>query len=310
MAQQLELLDIQRDYIFKLVFGAERNKKVLISLLNAILKGDPQVHDIKILNPEIPKIFRKGKTVRLDIRADIGDEKYVDIEIQVAGALDASDRAVQYLAAMLTEHSKSKKHLKERLPEGTILDYRYPKVIGIWIFANTVTARRSAINKAQMTFEKNEVEDYEIMTKKARIIFIELPKFHPKKPSRQDMLNAWLAFLKDPNDSATHKVSEEIEDAFETLKVVSVNEKIRRTYQSILDKENDILIERSRAVQIARDEERAKAEVEKKELTEKAEAREKELKIETAKNALSMGLTVEQVAKITGLSTEEIQKLS
>ena len=270
MAQQLELLDIQSDYIFKLVFGAERNKKVLISLLNAILKGDPQVHDIEILNPEIPKILRKGKSIRLDVKADIGEEHFVDIEIQVAGMLDASDRAVQYLAAMMTEQSKSKKHLKEKLPEGRALDYRYPKVIGIWIFANNVTTRRSAINKAQMTFEKNELEDYEIMTKKARIIFIELPKFHPKKPNRQDMLNAWLAFLKDPNNSATHKVSEEIEDAYETLKVVSADKRVRRELQALLEKENDILIEKARAVQIARDEERAKAEAEKKELTEKA----------------------------------------
>ena len=60
---QLDLLNIQQDYIFKLVFGAERNKKVLISLLNAILKGDPQIRDIRILNPEIPKILRAGKSV-------------------------------------------------------------------------------------------------------------------------------------------------------------------------------------------------------------------------------------------------------
>ena len=47
------LLDIQSDYIFKRVFGVEKNKKLLISLINSILKGNPTVTDLEIRNTEI-----------------------------------------------------------------------------------------------------------------------------------------------------------------------------------------------------------------------------------------------------------------
>ncbi len=107
-SENTDLLDIKRDYIFKLVFGAEKHKRVLLSFLNAIFEGDPYVKDLRITNPEIPKIFKRGKGVRLDIKADIGEERFVDIEIQVAGIIDASDRALQYLAAMMVDNSKSK----------------------------------------------------------------------------------------------------------------------------------------------------------------------------------------------------------
>lgn len=52
------LLDIQSDYIFKRVFGIEKNKELLISLINSILKGNPQVTDIEIRNSEISKILK------------------------------------------------------------------------------------------------------------------------------------------------------------------------------------------------------------------------------------------------------------
>ena len=79
------------------------------------------------------------------------------------------------------------------------------------------------------------------------------------------------------------------------------------TYQAILNKENDILIEKARAVQIARDEAleegRAEGRVE-----GRAEGRE-EAKIETARKMLSDGLSIELIAKYSGLSIEELQKL-
>lgn len=316
------LLDIKSDYIFKLVFGDEKHKRILISLLNAILKGDPKVGDLKILNPEIPKILKKGKSVRLDVKADIGEEKYIDIEIQVAGRLEAADRAVQYLAHLMTEKSKTKKYLKEVLPEDATIDYSYPKVIGIWIFAENVTTQKSAVNKAQMTFEKNELDDYAIMTKKAQIVFIELPKFNPKKADRRDLLNAWLTFLRNPADEAAHEVSE-IEEAYEALKHVSADGKVRRTYQAIIDKENDIESAKVNAVKAAKAEGRAegmaegraegRAEGEKigeARGIEKERAKAHQEKIETAKRFLAMGLSVEQVILGTGLSIDEVKSLA
>ena len=79
----IQPLDISTDYIFKLVFGTEENKDVLISLLNAIFKGHPKVKSLQLMNSEISKILKNNKTIRLDVRADIGNQNYVDIYSQM-----------------------------------------------------------------------------------------------------------------------------------------------------------------------------------------------------------------------------------
>ena len=60
----MQLLDIKSDYIFKQVFGIEKNKDLLISLLNAILQGKPEIKSIELRNTDISKILQDNKTLR------------------------------------------------------------------------------------------------------------------------------------------------------------------------------------------------------------------------------------------------------
>jgi predicted transposase/invertase (TIGR01784 family) len=79
-----ELLKTSYDFVFKRVFGAESHKRVLVCLLNAILKGNPQIDSIELDNTEIPKESSDGKSVHLDIRAKTPEGLVVNIEIQCA----------------------------------------------------------------------------------------------------------------------------------------------------------------------------------------------------------------------------------
>jgi predicted transposase/invertase (TIGR01784 family) len=54
------LLDPKLDYIFKNIFGVEKNKSILISFLNALLKGNPKIRDIQLENTDIAKILSKN----------------------------------------------------------------------------------------------------------------------------------------------------------------------------------------------------------------------------------------------------------
>ncbi len=76
-----QLLDPKLDYTFKQIFGIEESKPQLLSLLNAILKGEPTIKDLVLKNTEINKILEDDKTVRLDIRARANDDTEIDIEI-------------------------------------------------------------------------------------------------------------------------------------------------------------------------------------------------------------------------------------
>lgn len=286
------LLDIKSDYIFKLVFGSEKNKDVLISFLNAVFKGNPKVRDIQLKNTEIAKILKNNRTVRLDVKADIGNRCFVDVEIQVRNTGDIIDRGIQYLSSMMVENFDAKS--KEAEDDDGISSYKFPKVIGIWILAKSITERKSAVNEAVMTFQKNQMDDYKIASDKIRLFTIELPKFNPKKLDRKNMLDVWMTFLKDPLNDEAQQVKE-VHKALDTLKEVSADEEVRELYRLRNETEFGYISEMTIKSQKAKEEGRAEG------------AREKA--IETARKMLQKGLDFSDISEFTGLSPEEIGRL-
>ena len=286
------LLDIQSDYIFKRVFGIEKNKELLISLINSILKGNPQVTNLEIRNTEISKIFKNNLTIHLDIKAEINPQEFVDIEIQVRNTGEIMERAVQYLAEILTVNCR--KLTEEERKAGQKQTYKYPKVIGIWIMGENVTDRKDAVNEACLAFPPTERDEYQIITDKLRIFFVELQKFHPKHVDRKNMLDVWMTFLKNPLNDEIQSVPE-VQKALDTLKEISADENEREIYMLRRHTEFGYISEKNVAIQ------NAKVEGEKIGI-EKG-------KTEVAKKMLSMGLSVEQISEATGLPLDDVQKL-
>jgi predicted transposase/invertase (TIGR01784 family) len=133
-----------------------------------------------------------------------------------------------------------------------------------------------------------------------RIFFVELQKFHPKHIDRKNMLDVWMAFLKNPLNDDIQDVPE-VKEALDTLKEISADKDEREIYYLRQHTEFGYISEKNVAIQ----KEREKAEKEKKELVEKAKAE----KIESAKKMLSKGLSIEDISDFTGLSLEEVKKL-
>lgn len=301
---ETNLLDIQSDYIFKQVFGVEKNKQLLISLINSILKGNPKVNDIELQNTEMSKILKNNRTIHLDIKAEIGFQKFVNIEIQVRNTGEIVERAVQHLAEMLTRNSR--KLTQDEKKAGKRQTYKYPKVIGIWIMGENITDREDAVNEASVAFPPTEKDDFQIITDKLRIFFVELPKFHPQHIDRKNMLDVWMAFLKNPLEREIQDVTE-VKLALDALKEVSEDEDTRETYYLRQQTELGYLSEKNVAVEKAL-EKGEKIGIEKGRAEGITEGERKKA-IETAKNFLKMGLSIEQVAQGTGLSVAEIENL-
>jgi len=270
------LLDPKQDYIFKNIFGTEENKPQLISFLNALFKGNPHIVDLTFDNPNIEKILEKDKASRLDILATTDNGTRVNIEIQCKNTGEIPQRAFHYLANMMPQTIRSGD------------SYNGPNVIGIWILGENVTDRQNAIGEAYMTFQPSDPDPYQIMTDHARIIFIELQKFNPKKADAQALLTAWLSFLKDPifMDEVFLKVPE-VHDAMNTLKYISADLEIRAIadlrQRTINDKNSEITVAKEEGIVIG--------------------------KKETAKKLLSRGMSVAEIAEITGLLESDIEKL-
>jgi predicted transposase/invertase (TIGR01784 family) len=71
------------DLIFKLIFSAERSKKMLIHLLNSVI--DPKgksIKDVMIRKTELTPEYVGGKEVRPDVVAEASDKRIINVEIQ------------------------------------------------------------------------------------------------------------------------------------------------------------------------------------------------------------------------------------
>ena len=243
------LLDIKNDFVFKLVFGDENNKNVLISFLNAVLRGQPKIVDVQILNNESSKLLKNGLGVRFDIKAKVAKDTFVDIEIQCRNTHDIAERALQYLARMMTENVAN-----DDISDEERRDYHNPKVIGILVLGQNVTDRKSAISEACMMFKKSDLDDYQIMTEKARVIFIELKKFRSHTIDKQHMLDLWLSFLQNPENTKVQNIDEDVDQALKILNFVSADKKTRADFIHLEESRRDTDSERINAEKIAREE--------------------------------------------------------
>ena len=309
---EYRIYDPKEDFIFKMIFGSEENKSILISLLNSILKERPYIKDVKLENNEISKIFKDSKSSRLDILAvDDNGIKY-DIEMQCRKTKDIPNRAVYYASKLFT------KDLKEND------DYNKSRVISIWIFAENVTNRKSAISEALMTFQKNKDDDYEILTDNIRIIYLELRKYLINSYNYNDKLTKWVDFLTNPIKLDRNTVEDkDIEKAIKTLDYISTNDEERLIIDKIIEGRNDYYSAKNIAREEGREEglkegldkglkegkeeglKKGKEEGLKKGLKEG----EKNKSIEIAKNMLKDNVDINIISKYSGLSVEEINKL-
>lgn len=97
-AHAMRLLDPKIDIVFKLLFAAPRHESLLIAFLTDVLQPTTAITRAKVLNPEIPKDFTSEKAVLLDVRVELSDGRFVDVEMQARRQPALRDRLLYYWA--------------------------------------------------------------------------------------------------------------------------------------------------------------------------------------------------------------------
>jgi predicted transposase/invertase (TIGR01784 family) len=293
------LLNPSSDFVFKNLFGADKHKRVLLCLLNAILKGKPLIKSITLLNPEHKKERKDGRSVTLDIEAVTDNGTLLNIEVQCVRDGNLVNRALHHQARIM----------RNELNEGETFDSQ-PDIISIWLTDYNETVRKHHTHEAVYMFKATPLDGVDIASEKTRIFIIELPKVDLKQASLNDMFLVWMFFLKNPELLPEEFVTKvpEVHEALEELKIMSMDDEFRAEYDAHIKAQNDRRSREANAKEEGREEgiaigeERGIAIGEERGELKKAK--------ETAGNLLSMGLSVEQIAKATGLSIEEIRRMS
>lgn len=270
------------DFVFKLIFGDEKNKDVLIAFLSAVLRlPKEEFQEIEFLNTELLREFKEDKKGILDVRVKTKRNEHIDIEIQILPTEFMAERSLFYWSKMYSS----------QVSPGDTYD-KLKKCITI----NIVDFERIPLDKIHTKFHILEDETLYKLTDVLEIHFLELPKL-AKIDSLKDIddpILEWLEFIDAKSKEGMEVLAEKngnIKVAYEILRRASKSKEARIAYEA---RQAEIMDQLTR-------EKSAKEEGIK-------EGIEKE-KIAIAKNALLLNLPVEQIETLTGLSIDIIKRL-
>ncbi|MFA5477376.1 MAG: Rpn family recombination-promoting nuclease/putative transposase [Bacteroidales bacterium] len=216
------------DYAFKLVFGDERNKSILIDFLQRVLKC--HIEDLSILQSETLRSSPSDKLGLMDLKARINDGSKVNVEIQLHWIHGYPERSLFYWSEMYSESFRRGMAYTEA-----------KKCIAI----NIIDAGYTLNDRLHSIFKILECHEYRLLTDKLEMHFFNLEKLREGAHEEIDAnLMKWLRFIQTSDPKERRSLSMEIpalEDANKVMESIYNDPQKRENYKARQKAERDYL---------------------------------------------------------------------
>lgn len=302
--------DLLDDLAFKLVFGQESTKNVMIEFLNQVIT-DRKIVDVEFADKEIHPNIRDRKTSIYDLLCMTDDGSRIIVELQKRKQDSYAERMLYYSMHQI---------LKQVESGASSFDFCPIYVISI---LNFTLDQNDSIADVKTVYRLLEETHNTLLTDRLTYIFIELPKF--KKRAEEltgDVLEGMYFCLKNMSQlqerpiALTHGIFDKI---FGISELLVMDEDTRDKIIENMTTERDLKnqLDYARKVAIAEGLAEGKAQGMAQGMEQgmaqgmeqgMAQGMEQE-KLQIAKNMLAMGLDTETISKATGLSVDEIDNL-
>ncbi len=204
---------LTNDYLFKVFL--QRNKKALKGLLSALLCMDEnEIISVEILNPIQEGESIDDKTMILDIKLVLNQDKVINIEMQVRNDGDWPERSLGYLCRAFDQLNKGDDYLdvKETIHIG-ILDF----------------TPRDFPQKLFLQYYLSEKETHHIYSRKFHLKMLQLNQLgNPSDEEQMPDIYYWAALFKETTWEEVYMLAERNETMKEcivTLKELTEDEK-------------------------------------------------------------------------------------
>ena len=295
-------VDILTDAGLKAVFGDQRNKDVLIDLLNVILPPHRKVKDITYETTEIPGFTLFNKSVRFDLRCRGEDGRQFIVELQCYHQANFFRRCVLYASKAYDMGSQR--------GDGQVYDIPPVYFIGLLDKDLQDMQRYSPEDGIISEYTFREKSTMKVPDETIFTIFVELNRFTKTKEECATMLDKWCFALTHigtldrlPDELRT----EAFERLFQACEIARFEPEVKLKYEKEMITERDYynMLNTAKADGMAA----GLAEGEAKGLAEgEAKGREEGLAM-AAKEMKKLGLPTDIIIKSTGLSEAQIAEL-
>lgn len=270
-----KLLPVKSDFVFRLIFGDQRNVDILADFLKAVLDIPDEEYDrLTIVDPHVKKESENDKYGILDVKVHTKSGRVVHVEVQLWFIPEMKERSVYYQAKMVTEQMSSGQ------------DYSVIKRVVSIIITDYILVAENEHYHNQFRYRSDK--DGAEFTDLTEINTLELSKLPPDADSTE--LWYWMKFIKSDDGEVLDMLAQrspQMRKAVGVLKELSADERTRMLYEEREKSRRDI----ASMMCGARREGQTEA-------TENI-----------ARNLLLMDMPVDAITKATGLTLDEIEAL-
>ncbi len=108
LKEKHEFLRVKLDFVFKLIFGDQRNTDILAGFLKSILDiSDDEYDRLTIIDPHVKKESEDDKYGILDVKLHTKNGTVIHVEIQVEAIAYMEHRIMYDQSKMVTEQVKA-----------------------------------------------------------------------------------------------------------------------------------------------------------------------------------------------------------
>lgn len=295
------------DFAFKLLFGTELNKELLISFLNALLHGEEHIKEITYLNSEHLGTQERDRRAVFDIYCENEQGEKFLVEMQKGEQAFFKDRSIYYATFPI----------REQAIKGSEWNYQLKAVY-------TVAILNFVFDDKDDDYFHHEVKLVDMRTKKVfydklTFIYLEMPKFNKTEYELETMFDKWMFVLRNLSRLMERPVALQeriFERLFKAAEIANFDRKELIEYEDSLKNYRDWYSVVSTAEQkgiqkgIQEGIEKGIQKGIEKGIQKGIQEGEKKKQYEIARNLKSLGIAPDIIAKTTEMTLKEIAELN
>ena len=273
------------DFGFKMLFGSEINKELLISFINSLLGGKEMICDLNYLNTEHLGTSERDRRAVFDVYCENERGEKILVEMQRGEQQYFKDRSIYYSTFPIREQG-----LKGEW------DYKLKAVyvIGILNFKFSDDKTDNYYHNVKLV----DLNTNEVFYDKLTFIYLEMPKFNKTEDELETMFDKWMFVIR--NLSRLMERPAALQERvftrlFESAEIAKFSKEQYEEYEDSLKVYRDWLNTINTAVMKSRAEGRAEGKLEEK--------------MDIARKLKNSGISFDVISVSTGLSEEEISSL-